>query len=83
MSRSLDHQDRAGRDQPLGAFINGELAAVVPAGDIYGHRTRARIAAERGVHLLAVELLLLCPEHQTVAAVDCTTCVPIEDEERP
>jgi len=80
MTNVIDHQDAAGMaGAPLGAFIDGIRVGTVAdhSTDPFGeHLARRMRAAHQGAH---VEILLTCPGHPHVAAVDCLDCAP-EDE---
>lgn len=70
MNPSIRHQDASGMaGNPLGVFDRDGNRISVPAGvDPYD------FAHERGY-----ETLNVCYRHPDMAAVDCTTCVPLED----
>ena len=76
MSESMRHQDASGH-MPLGVFFNGDLVTIVPGGDKTGEATRDRIAAAWDMPPNRFEVLQVCHRHPTVAAVDCTVCVPL------
>jgi hypothetical protein len=77
MNESMRHQD-ASAHMPLGVFLDGNLVAIVPADDLYGEATRDQAAAERGLPANRLEVLQVCHRHPTLAAVDCTVCVPLD-----
>lgn len=76
--RTIQHQDAAGAaGAPLGVFDGDTFLALVSTDDGQGDRSRAEYAARLG---RPVEILLTCPNHPQTAAVDCTTCVPLDEE---
>ncbi len=73
---AIRHQDAAGNaGAPLGVFADDRLIELAPAADRDGEQTRARVSARLG---RPVEVLLICPKHPTVSAVDCTICIPLD-----
>jgi hypothetical protein len=73
----FDNQDRAGSaGGKRGLFHDGQHLADIPAEDVSGAATRAIVAAELGIPEGQIEALLVCLEHPTTSAVDCTTCAP-------
>lgn len=74
ISKASQHQDAAGAaGSPLGVFLDGVLIELVPNTDPHGNEARSRAADRLG---RPVEILIVCPSHPAVAAVDCLVCVP-------
>jgi hypothetical protein len=73
VNRSIRHQDNGG---PLALFVDGQFVRVATAADEAARDRGQLLGGLSG----SVEFLLVCPNHPTVSAVDCTTCVPLEDE---
>ncbi len=79
MNHSIAHQDAAGMSgAPLAVFHNGVLLAVVPDND--SHAIAEQVAREHGISG-GWEVLTVCHIHPQVAAVDCTDCVPLDEED--
>jgi hypothetical protein len=70
MNRSIAHQDRSGAaGLPLIVIDRNGVEIPVPAGD-----DPSGFAEKHGY-----QALNRCLNHPDVPAVDCTTCVPLED----
>jgi len=70
---AIANQDRSGAaGMPSGLFVDGRLVEIVA-----DETDPAVIARQRA---LCGELLVVCLDHPTVAAVDCTACAPLDDD---
>jgi hypothetical protein len=81
MNRSMAHQDAAGdAGAPLGIFDGETLITLVADAkkDPHGLDALEQVAAARGGNRSGLAALIVCHVHATVAAVDCTDCVPLD-----
>lgn len=78
---ALEHQDHSGAaGAPLAVFnAYGGFVGNVPADDLGGERTLRALVVGVGAASQNYEILTTCINHPTVAAVDCTDCVPLDE----
>lgn len=78
MNASIEHQDNSGRRHTqLGVFRDGVLLGTVA--DWSDEHEIHAVATKDGGTDRGVEVLTVCWRHPDTAAVDCTTCAPVEE----
>ncbi|MBL7487044.1 hypothetical protein [Frankia sp. AgW1.1] len=76
MNESIRHQDDGG---DLALFVDGLFMRLMTSEDMKRWETGDLTANAGGLLGGSVEVLKTCANHPRVAAVDCTTCVPLDD----